>query len=437
MYLTFRTPLLVAAGVVPVVLLSLAGVDAWLATAAWVVLVAILVLADVAAAPDPRAIRVERRGARRTLLGQPVTTELVLANAGARTVRARVRDAWQPTAGAPAERRRVVLPPGERRRIAVGLLPRRRGELVSEFVVIRSEGPLRLAGRQARIASRGAIRVLPPFTARRHLPSRLARLRELDGNTSVQVRGQGTEFDSLREYVRGDDVRSIDWRATARATTTMLRTWRPERDRHVVIVVDTGRTAAARVRDGVRLDAAMEAALLLAALANRAGDHTHLLMFDRVTRARVTRVDGPALLPAMVDAMASVQPQLVDTDWDAAIAEMRTLTSRPSLVVLLTAQDAPESARGFLGSLPALTRRAHVLVGTVSDSPESLPADREARPDAADVYRAAAVERADRDAARVAAAVARAGAEAISAGPDDLPPKIADRYLALKAAGRL
>ena len=199
----------------------------------------------------------------------------------------------------------------------------------------------------------GTLRVLPPFTARRHLPSRLARLRELDGNTSVQVRGQGTEFDSLREYVRGDDVRSIDWRATARSGTTMLRTWRPERDRHVVIVIDTGRTAAARVGDGVRLDAAMEAALLLAALATRAGDHTHLLMFDRVIRARVTGIDGPALLPALVDAMAPVEPQLIDTDWDAAFAQVRALTSRPSLIVLLTAQDAPEAARGFLGSLPA------------------------------------------------------------------------------------
>ena len=275
--------------------------------------------------------------------------------------------------------------------------------------------------------------MLPPFTARRHLPSRLARLRERDGNTSVQVRGQGTEFDSLREYVRGDDVRAIDWRATARSTTTMLRTWRPERDRHVVIVVDTGRTSAARVGDGVRLDAAMEAALLLAALANRAGDHTHLLMFDRVIRARVTRVDGPALLPALVDAMAPVEPQLIDTDWDAAFAQVRALTSRPSLVVLLTAQDAADAARGFLGSLPGLTARAHVLVGTVT---QEAPF-REQRPDAASVYRDAAAEKTAQDAAIVAAAIGRAGAEAIADSPELLPPRIADRYLALKAAGRL
>lgn len=433
MYLSGRTPLLVALGAVPVVLLSLAGVNAWAATAGWLVLCAIAVLVDAVVAPSASVLRAERRGPRRVLLGQRVETELWLSNPGSRRLRGRVRDAWQPTAGAPAARLELDLPPGERRRLVVPLLPRRRGELRSAMVVVRSSGPLGLAGRQTRIAEPGAMRVLPPFTARRHLPSRLARLRELDGSTSVQMRGQGTEFDSLREYVRGDDVRSIDWRATARASTTMLRTWRPERDRHIVIVIDTGRTAAARVGDGVRLDAAMESALLLSALATRAGDHVHLLMFDRVTRARVTRVDGPALLPALVDAMAPVDPQLIDTDWDAAFVQVRALTSRPSLVVLLTAQDAPDAARGFLGSLPALAQRAQVLVGTVTDA---VP-DVDPRPDAAEVYREAAGARAERDAAAVQAAIARAGAESIADGPETLPPRIADRYLALKAAGRL
>ena len=89
--------------------------------------------------------------------------------------------------------------------------------------------------------------MLPPFLSRKHLPSRLAKLREIDGLLPTLIRGQGTEFDSLREYVVGDDVRSIDWRATARRADVMVRTWRPERDRRVVIVLDTGRTAAGRV----------------------------------------------------------------------------------------------------------------------------------------------------------------------------------------------
>ncbi len=433
MVVTGRLALLVALGVVPVVLLSAAGAPPWAVVGGWLALCAIAAGADAAAAGDPRAIGVRRELPGRALRDQPVAATLLLHNRGTRRVRGRVRDAWQPTAGATPARARIDLPPGERRAVGLVLRPRRRGELRSAFVVVRSLGPVGLAGRQARLDAPGAVRVLPPFTARRHLPSRLARLRELDGNTSLQVRGQGTEFDSLREYVRGDDVRSIDWRATARSSTTMLRTWRPERDRQVVIVIDTGRTAAARVGDGVRMDAAMESALLLAALAARAGDHVHLVMFDRALRARVTRVDGAALLPALVDAMAPVEPQLIDTDWDAAFAQVRALTSRPSLVVLLTAQDAVESARSFLGSLPALTRRTRVLVGTATDTASAPPPRRSAE----DVYREAAQERAAMDAERVAAAVRRAGAEAISASPDDLPPAIADRYLALKAAGRL
>ncbi len=433
MYVTGRLALAVGSGIVPTVLVSAAGVPPWAVAGGWLGLCLIGVVVDVIAAADLHRIAVERRIPARALRGDRVETSILLRNDGARTLRGRMRDAWQPTAGAPTTRARVEVPAGERRSVTVPLHPRRRGELRSGFVVLRSGGPLGLAGRQRRLDAPGALRVLPPFRARRHLASRLIRLRELDGNTSVQVRGQGTEFDSLREYVRGDDVRSIDWRATARAGTTMLRTWRPERDRHVVILIDTGRTAATRVGDGVRLDAAMEAALLLSALAARAGDHVHLVMFDRVVRARVTRVDGASLLPALVDAMAPVEPQLIDTDWDAAFAQVRLLTTRPALVVVLTAQDAVASARAFLGSLPALTARSRVLIGSAIDDPAPPRAQRTAE----DVYREAAYERGAREADEVATAVRRAGAEALSASVEDLPPMIADRYLALKAAGRL
>ena len=433
MFVTGRLALLVALGVVPLVLLSTAGLSAWAVAGGWLLLCAVLALVDRALAADPRRVEITRTHPERALLDEPVAGELRVRNLGTRTLRARVRDAWQPTAGAPAERQRFTVPPGERRGAPLPLLPRRRGELRSAFVVVRAAGPLGLAGRQGVVDAPARLRVLPPFTSRRHLPSRLARLRELDGNTTLQVRGQGTEFDSLREYVRGDDVRSIDWRATARAGTTMLRTWRPERDRHVVIVIDTGRTAAARVGDGVRLDAAMESALLLSVLASRAGDHVHLVMFDRVPRARVTRVDGAQLLPALVDAMAPVDPQLIDTDWDAALAQVRGLAVRPALMVLLTAADDPEAARAFLAALPTVAARSRLLVATATDGPGEVPAHH----DAADVYAAAAVERARHDAQRVRDAVVRAGGDPVSASADDLPPLVADRYLALKAAGRL
>jgi len=434
-FVTGRLALAVAAGVVPLVIAGLAGIPPYAVLGAWLGLCVVLVAVDVVFSASPRSVTVTRRVPARARLGEAVPVSVAVHNHGSRELHALLRDAWQPTAGAGTARQTLDIPSGERRRVDIPLLPRRRGELVSEFVVIRSRGPLGLAGRQAVHRVRGAIRVLPAFSSRKHLPSRLARLRELDGNTSIQVRGQGTEFDSLREYVRGDDVRSIDWRATARAGTTMLRTWRPERDRHVVIIIDTGRTAAARVGDGTRADAALEAALLLAALAARAGDHVHLLMYDRVVRARVTGVEGNALLPALTDAMAPVHARLVDTDWHGAFAAVRTLTTRPSLIVVLTAQDAAESARGFLGAFPDASRATSILVGSVTD--ESIVELAQQRGSREEVYLAAAAERTLRDAENVADAIRRAGGEAISADPEDLPPRIADRYLELKAAGRL
>lgn len=436
MYLTGRFAIVVGAGAVLLALSGVLGVAPWALFGGWLGVCVLLLVHDVALAASARTLTVTRRVPARARLGEPVATSVAVQNTGARMLRGLLRDAWQPTAGA-AEHGRAALeiPPGERRRVTITLVPRRRGALTSDFVMVRSAGPLGLAGRQARHDVAGEIRVLPAFTARKHLPSRLARLRELDGNTSIQVRGQGTEFDSLREYVRGDDVRSIDWRATARAGTTMLRTWRPERDRQVVILIDTGRTAAARVGDGTRLDAAYEAALLLAALASRAGDHVHLILFDRVVRARVSGVDGPGLLAAMTDAMAPVHARLVDTDWHGAFAAIRQATTRPSLVVVLTAQDSPETARGFLGAFPTATRATTFLVGSVTDEEIGILA--RARDSREDIYLAAAAEQTLREAESVENAIRRAGGEALSSDPERLPPRIADRYLELKAAGRL
>ena len=108
--------------------------------------------------------------------------------------------------------------------------------------------------------------MLPRFPSRRVLPEKLARLRIVDGSVVTRGRGHGTEFDALREYVIGDDVRSIDWRASARAHDVVVRTWRPERDRRVFCVLDTGRTSAVLIGDAPRLDASIDAALLLSQL---------------------------------------------------------------------------------------------------------------------------------------------------------------------------
>jgi uncharacterized protein (DUF58 family) len=428
---------LVALGIVPVVIF-----DDPAALALWLGFAALLAVVDLLLAASPRRIVVERVLPGPVRLGERVESTLFLTNTGRRRMRAIVRDGWPPSAVASPSRQRVSVPAAERRSIVTTLTPFRRGERRSAHVTLRSFGPLGLLARQASIVVPGSIMVLPPFNSRKHLPSRLARLRELDGATSVMVRGQGTEFDSLRDYVRGDDVRSIDWRATARRndpTTNsqklVVRTWRPERDRRVVIVADSGRTSAARIDNEPRIDTAFESALLLAALASRAGDRVDLVVFDRRVRGRVQGASGPELLNRMVGAMAPIEPELIEMDWSAVPGLVRSVTSQRALVVLATSIDAPGASRGLLAVLPQLTRRHTVLVSSVVDP--TVTALTKERGDRTEVYRAAAGERALLDLARVSAAIRQLGGDVVTGAPADLPPALADRYIALKAAGQL
>jgi len=203
--------------------------------------------ADALLAAPVGRLTLERSGDRRVRLGESATVTTTIVNTGRRRLRAQVRDAWPPSARARPGMLTLGIPPGGQERLTVTVSPERHGDCIARTVTIRSFGPMRMAARQRSRPLTWTVRALPPFHSRRHLPGKLAQLRELDGQHRAALPGQGSEFDSLREYVIGDDVRSIDWRSTARRRDVMVRTWRPERDRRVMLVLDTGRTAAGRV----------------------------------------------------------------------------------------------------------------------------------------------------------------------------------------------
>jgi len=438
--LTGRAGLIALICVLPITISPWPAITFAVLLAALVAIVAV----DVGLAASTRRLICSRLGETAARLGQPIDAVLVVVNAGRRRFRGEVRDAWAPSARAEPRTHAVNLAAGQQVRLITQLRPIRRGDQRSALVTARSIGPLGLAGRQSSHRVPWQIRVLPPFLARKHLPSRLAKLRELEGMTPVLIRGQGTEFDSLREYVIGDDVRSIDWRATARRGDVVVRTWRPERDRRVVIVLDTGRTSAGRV--GVdptasdpggwpRLDWSMDAALLLAALAARAGDHVDFIAHDRVTRTGVYNASRTELLAQLVDAMAPLQPALVESNARAMVAAVQRRIRRRALVVLLTDLNASALDEGLMAVLPQLSAKHQVLLAAVSDPRvEQLAAG---RADAAQVYDAAAAERARNDRRAIASRLRRSGVDVVDAPPEELAPELADHYLAMKASGRL
>jgi uncharacterized protein (DUF58 family) len=430
MAITGRVPLLLLLGLVAV-LLRPGGSTVFL----WLPVVLVLVGADVLLAPSPRSLTVERVPPDRVRAGQEATSVVVVGNAGQRRASLLVRDAWQPSAGASANRHRLRLAVGDQAMLTTPLRPVRRGELSAFGVTVRSFGPLGLAARQRTAQAPATLRALPPFESRKHLPSRFARLRDLDGRAAVRVRGQGTEFDSLREYVRGDDVRSIDWRASARNRNVVVRTWQPERDRRVVLVLDTSRVSAGRVEDVPRLDSAMEAALLLTALAARAGDRVDVVAGDRRVRTRLRLVGARDATSRLEDAFAGLQPEIAEADWTALAGAVQAFGRQRALVCLLTPLEPSAVEEGLLPVLPVLVAHHRVVLASVHDPELERMAD--ARQGLDEVYAAAAAEQTLARRRATAALLETLGVDVLDVPADELAPALADHYLSLKARGLL
>ncbi|WP_067858030.1 DUF58 domain-containing protein [Nocardia shimofusensis] len=407
----------------------------WIGVVAATAVLVMLVCADLAALARPEDLALSRQALTTVRLGRDADVELTVVNTGTRTARGMLWDDWPDSAGARHRIRRFDLAPNTKLRSRTTLTPRHRGDRVAGPVTIRLFGPLGLAGRQFRRTVEAGLRTLPAFRSEYLLRSKVRRLQHLEGRNVANTRGQGSEFDSFREYVAGDDVRSIDWRATARATDVLVRTWRPERNRHVLMVLDTGRVAAGRVGDGTRLDAAIEAALLLGGLAAAAGDTVDLLAYDRTVRAEVRGAAGNRLQPQLMHALAGVVPVMTDTDSAGLVRATLERARRRCLVVLFTGLDAAVVEENLLPALPVLAHRHRVLVVSVVD-PE-IAAAAAARDSLDDIYLAAAAESALAERSLVQESLRRKGIEVVSAAPDRLPSLLADEYLELKQSGSL
>ena len=428
MVVTGRFALLaaVAAAVVMFVVPTVVGV-----LGASAVLLALL-LTDVALTARADSLSLTRDPLTVVRLGRGTEVELVVTNTGPATVRGMLWDSWPDSARAEIDGRHLDLAPHTRIRLRTSLTPIYRGDRVAGPVTLRLLGPLGLAGRQSRVEVPARVRALPAFRSERLLRSKVKRLHHLEGRNVADTRGQGTEFDSFREYVAGDDVRSIDWRATARANDVLVRTWRPERNRHMLMVLDTGRASAGRVGEGTRLDSAIEAALLLGGLAAAAGDTVDLMAYDRRVRAEVSGVGGNQLPLKLMHTLAGVTPQLVDTDTDGLVRTVISRVRRRALIVWFTSLDGPTVTEHLLPALPTLTRRHRVLIVSVTD-PDIAAAAR----DRSAVYTAAAAETVLAERALVQESLRRRGVAVVAAAPDELPEALADEYLELKQSGSL
>lgn len=395
------------------------------------IILALVVLADAALAPNPALLVADHDGEDSVRVGDEAHATITLSNPSGRRISGVLRDAWPPSANVSPTRHAFALPARSETSFDATLRPDRRGTIHSSALTIRTFGPLGLAGRQKSAPTSWQIHVLPPFVSRRHIPSRVRQLRELDGRALLLTRGEGTEFDSLREYVAGDDVRAIDWRSTARLGETLVRTWRPERDRHVVVVLDAGRGGALRVADVPAFDAFIEVALLQSAIAQRAGDRVSVIAVDNTLRARLAAERTKTITHKVAQTLADIEPTLNATDWASLPLYISQISKRPALVVIATTMGGGTLSSGLADVLPTLKRTHTVLIAAVHPD-EPAPAN-----DIDAIYERAAHERSELEANNLARSLESAGAKVVRGDAERLPVAVVDTYMNLKARGLL
>ena len=348
-----------------------------------------------------------------------------------------VADELAPSLRAGDRRVRVRLEPGEEVRASTTFRPARRGRFQPREVVVRVTGPLGLVSRQRARDLPGLLRVHPPFRSKEEAELRIDRARLLEvGLRSAAGHGGGTEFDQLRDYNVDDEFRRIDWSASARVDRPIVRTYRAERNQTVIVLLDNGRVMAGQVGDVPRVEHAMDAVMMLTAVATRLGDRAGLVAFDHEVRAVVSPGHGPGQLGRVTEAMYRLEPALVESDYRGAFTATLARFRRRALLVVLT--ELVEQAVGeFLApALPLICARHLVVIGAVQD-PEVLAWAKATPTGTEEAYRKASAVAALEERSRTIARLQGLGATVVDAAPGRLAPQLADAYLKVKATGRL
>ncbi|MFL5383532.1 MAG: DUF58 domain-containing protein [Longimicrobiaceae bacterium] len=379
---------------------------------------------------------IERRAPPRISLGATARDALVLENRGKLTARVRVTDDLpEILVREGADVLEAVIPPGREERVEWRVRADRRGDAEYGDVHVRVLGPLGLAWRQRRAYRADPLRVLPGVleVRRYRLLGLHNRLREA-GFRAVRQRGEGGSFESLREYVRGDDPRIIDWKATARRSKLIVRQYEAERRQNVVLLIDAGRLMTEKVGDRERIDYALTAALLLADVASVHGDLVGLLVFaDRVQQYIPPSRNS---ISTLAEALGAVHARIAEPNYPAAFTYLARQLRRRSLLVAFTDIIDAQASSALVAHLGKAASR-HLPIVVALRNPDLEATAQLAAKTPADVYRRAAAEELLQARAAALAQMQRSGVLVADSRPTDAVPDVVNRYLDVKRRGLL
>lgn len=317
------------------------------------------------------------------------------------------------------------------------LVPTRRGRIVVERAWIRYAGPLGLMAQVVREDLKRQAAVVPNIRPVKAAALRFLTDREFRAGLKIErYKGDGTEFESLKEHVRGDDHRAIDWKSSARHRKLVNRQFRAERNHQVVIAIDTGHLMCEPLAGIPKVDHAVNAALLLAYVSLRAGDRVGLATFDARLGLYVEPKGGVRGFNILSQVASQADYSDRETNYTLGLTSISQRLSRRSLIVVLTDFVDTISAELMVENLDRLSRR-HVVIFVALQDPglEAVAAGEPAG--VLHLNRAVVAGGLLRDREVVLRRLRRLGIYPIDAAPAQVTTRLINTYLDIKRRERI
>lgn len=394
--------------------------------------------ADYLLSEKENAFRVEREMEERFAMGAENKVTIKISNRAQRKVTFLVKDEYPHRMELTSPREaQLTIPVGRSRAWRYSLLPTARGKYDFGNTVLRFRTRLGLLWRQITYPTATDVKVYPDIReARKHELYAHRNRRPEPGLRRMRVRGQGREFESLREFVIGDEIRHISWAATARRGKVITRQYTIERSQNIVVLLDTGRLMTARIGKLTKLDHAVNATLSIAYVAAAGGDNVGLVAFSRRVVSYLPPRRGRDQINRLMEALYSLEPQMIEPSYKRAFNFFGANCKRRSLVVILTDLVDRDASAELLAHTSQLIPRHLPLIITIGDT--DLREMVRAQPaTSGDVYRQAVAEEILRQREEALMRIRHAGGLALDVPAGRLSLELVNKYLEVKERGLL
>lgn len=395
----------------------------------------VALIADFFLSPSTSLLSAQRAVSDRLSIGRQNTVVIEVFSQAQSPMNLRLRDSFPKELESDVQEFDFHIAGRSKARLEYSLLPRRRGAYLFGEMFLRYRSRFGLFWRELRIQAPKQIRVYPDLKALQELSVKLAHSSEL-GDLKVRKRGQGTDFASLREYVSGDDVRSMDWKATARRDRPVLRVYEVDKEQTLMVLVDAGRMMVSDLEGLSRFDHALNAALSLVLTGLMRNDQVGLGIFADKPILYMPPRRGKTYLTRILESCCDVRPSMVEPDYLGALSFFASAQKSRSLMVVISDLTDPTGSQSLLSGLASLSPRHLPFCVTLRDREVDQIAENKSEDLAGIMKRAVASDLiAQRELAF--SHLVRRGCLLLDCPPNDLSSKLVDKYLEIKARSLL